>query len=117
MTGAGEIEMLHVMYRNFNARRIDDVLAHMTDGVEWPNRIDGGYLHGKDAVRAYWQRQFATIDPHVEPRNIGRDAQGRFEVGVHQTVRDLEGKLLLDAEVKHLYTIRNGLIERMDVED
>jgi hypothetical protein len=112
-----EIEMLRTMYRDFNARRIDDVLAHMSEDVEWPNRLDGGYIQGKDAIRAYWQRQFATLDPHVEPLNIERLDAGRFEVRVHQTVRDLEGKLLVDTEVKHIYSLRNGLIERMEVED
>jgi hypothetical protein len=112
-----EHELLRNVYRDFNARRIEDVLALMSEDVQWPNRIDGGYLEGKDAVRAYWLRQFATIDPRVEPLNIERNADGRFEVRVHQTVRDLEGKLLVDTEVKHLYTIRNGLIERMEVED
>jgi hypothetical protein len=52
----------------------------------------------------------------VEPLAIERDALGRFEVRVHQTVRDLAGKLLLDTEVRHTYTIVNGLIERMDID-
>jgi hypothetical protein len=115
-TGIDEFEMLRVAYRDFNARRIDEVLAHMSEDVEWPDRIDGGYLHGKDAIRAYWRRQFELSNPQVEPQNIERDAQGRFEVLVHQTVRDLRGSLIVDAEVRHLYTIRNGLIARMEVD-
>jgi len=110
-----EQELLRTMYRDFNARRIEDVLAHMSAEVEWANGMEGGYVHGVDAVRAYWQRQFAMIDPHVEPVSIERDALGRFEVRVHQTVRDLEGRLLIDTEVRHSYTINDGQIERMEI--
>jgi hypothetical protein len=110
-----EFEMLRTLYRDFNARRIEEVLERMIPGVEWPNGMEGGWVHGTGEVRAYWLRQFTLIDPHVEPLSIERDAEGRFEVRVHQTVRDLEGKLLQDREVRHCYTIRDGLIERMEI--
>jgi hypothetical protein len=107
--------MLRAAYRDFNARRIEAVLARMSPEVEWANGMEGGHVHGVDAVREYWQRQFAILSPHVEPISIDRDADSRFEVQVHQTVRAPEGKLLLDTEVRHLYTINNGFIERMDI--
>jgi hypothetical protein len=47
---------------------------------------------------------------------INPDARGRFVVRVHQVVHDLEGKLLVDTIVHHAYTIRDSLIERMDIE-
>lgn len=112
----GEQEMLTQAYRDFNARRIDDVLKRMHPGVEWANGMEGGHVHGVDEVRAYWTRQWNMIDPHVEPLRIERDHAGRFVVEVHQTVRDHSGKLLLDTVVHHAYRIRNGLIERMDIE-
>ncbi len=107
--------MLKAAYSDFNARRIEAVLARMNANVEWANGMEGGYVHGIDAVRDYWQRQFAILNPHVEPLAIDLDAEGRFQVRVHQTVHDLEGKLLLDTEVRHRYTIGNGLIERMEI--
>ncbi|MGB6831470.1 MAG: ketosteroid isomerase, partial [Terracidiphilus sp.] len=63
----------------------------------------------------YWQRQFAILNPHVEPLGIEQNADGRFQVQVHQAVHDLAGKLLLDTEVRHFYTIKGGFIERMDI--
>ena len=51
----------------------------------------------------------------VEPIGVDQNADGRYEVRVHQTVHDLEGKLLVDTEVRHFYTINGGLIERMDI--
>jgi hypothetical protein len=44
-----------------------------------------------------------------------KDEAGRTVVEVHQVVRDLEGKLLIDTIVHHAYTIRAGLIERMEI--
>jgi hypothetical protein len=111
-----EREILIAAYTDFNARRIDAVLARMHPAVEWANGMEGGHLHGKDAVRAYWTRQWGTLDPHVDPLRIEPDNQGRFIVEVHQVVRDLEGNVIVDTIVHHAYRIRDGLIERMDIE-
>jgi hypothetical protein len=111
-----EVELLQGAYRDFNAHRLEAVLARMETSVVWPNGMEGGYVYGHEGVRDYWTRQWAILDPHVEPVEINRDDRGRFVVEVHQVVRDLEGKLLSDAMVRHVYTIRDFLIERMDIE-
>lgn len=38
-------------------------------------------------------------------------------VDVHQVVRDLDGTLLFDGMVQHVYTVRDGVILRMDVRE
>ncbi|HEX8710911.1 MAG TPA: nuclear transport factor 2 family protein [Terracidiphilus sp.] len=111
-----EQEMLAQAYRDFNARRMDAVLERMHPAVEWANGMEGGHVHGTDEVRAYWKRQWSMIDPHVEPLRIEPDQAGRFVVEVHQTVRDLKGKLLVDTVVHHAYRFQDGLIRRMDIE-
>jgi hypothetical protein len=113
---SGDREILIAAYREFNARRIDAVLALMHTDVVWPNGMEGGYVHGHEGVRAYWTRQWGMIDPRVEPVKIEEDHRGRMVVEVHQVVRDLEGKLLLDKIVHHAYTIREGLIAGMEIE-
>jgi hypothetical protein len=110
-------ELLRAMYDGFNARDIDAVLASMSDDVDWPNAWEGGRLIGHDAVRDYWTRQWAAIDPRVDPLEIGPRADGRVEVQVRQLVRDLDGKVLADGTVVHVYEIRSGLVARMDVEE
>ena len=111
-----EEELLRGAYRDFNARNIDAVLARMTPDVEWANGMDGGHVYGRDAVRAYWTRQFAMLDPHVDPIRIEADETGRMVVQVHQVVRDLHDAVLVDTIVHHVYRMRGGLIERMDIE-
>lgn len=84
--------------------------------VVWPNKWEGGTVHGREGIRDYWTRQWAALDSLVEPVQISTDESGRFIVEVHQIVRDQAGKLIDDGMVKHIYRFRDGLIERMDVE-
>jgi hypothetical protein len=109
-------ELLISAYREFNERHIDAVLALMHTDVIWPNGMEGGIVHGHEGVREYWTRQWAVLDPRVEPLSFERDERGRTVVGVHQVVRDLSGKLLSDTTVRHAYSIRQSLIERMEIE-
>jgi hypothetical protein len=110
-----EREILRSAYRNFNARNIDAVISRMHPQVEWANGMEGGHVHGKDEVRAYWTRQFTTLNPQVEPVQIEPGKDGSWVVRVHQVVHDREGNLLLDTTVYHTYQFREGLIARMDI--
>ena len=106
------------MYDAFNARNVDATLAQTNPALDWPNGWEGGREHGHDAVREYWLRQWAEIDPHVNPVSITRLDDGRVDVAVHQVVRDLAGNLLSDGHVHHIYRLDdNGLIARMDIVD
>jgi hypothetical protein len=109
-------ELLTKTYADFNARNIDAVLVTMHPEVEWPNGMEGGYVHGHSGVRDYWTRQWSLINPHVEPMGFHTDEQGRTVVEVHQVVRDLAGAVLGDQMVQHVYTIENGLIHTMEIQ-
>ena len=102
-------------YSAFNQRDIDGALALMSENVSWPKASEGGRVVGKEAIRAYWSRQWKEFDPQVEPiETIVREA-GKIDVRVRQIVKSLGGDVLSDREVWHAYTIANGLIERMDL--
>src|ERR1044072_3820876 len=88
--------ILKKIYQHFNNRNIDACLAAMHSDVDWPNGMEGGIEHGHEAVRKYWTRQWTMIDPKVEPTKFGLENNGRINVTVHQVVRDMEGKLLVD---------------------
>jgi hypothetical protein len=116
MTAPDHEESLRALYRAFNARDVDTVLAAMTADVDWPNGWQGGRVVGHDAVRRYWARQWAEIRPRVEPTGIRERPDGTVEVAVHQVVRDRGGALLAVADVRHVYTFAGDLVQRMDVE-
>jgi ribosomal protein S18 acetylase RimI-like enzyme len=107
---------LREVYEAFNARDIEAVLEALAPDVDWPNAWEGGRLHGRDEVRAYWTRQFAEIDGRVDPVAITERPDGRLAVDVHQVVRTPAGELLSDGHVVHVYEHRDGLFTRMDVE-
>ena len=112
-----EERLLRRAYEAFNARDIDGALGLMHPDVDWPNGLWGGRERGHAAVREYWTRQFEVIDSHVEPVGFSADDEGRIVVDVHQVVRDLDGTVLSDGRVRHVYTMRDGLVERMDIQE
>ena len=107
---------LRQAYAAFNARDADAVIALMAADVEWPNGFEGGYVHGAEAVRSYWARQWSVIDPTVTPVRFVTGDEG-VEVTVHQVVRSLAGEIEADRMVSHLYTLRDSLIVRMEIRE
>jgi hypothetical protein len=110
-------EVLASAYKHFNARNIDAVLKLMRPDVDWPNGMEGSRVHGHSEVREYWTRQWAVVDPHVDPVSFTAAADGRTVVQVHQIVRDLAGNILLDQMVQHIYLLQEGLIRRMEIRE
>ena len=104
-------------YSAFNKRDIDGALALMTQNVSWPKASEGGKVVGKEEIRAYWTRQLGEFDPHVEPLAITEEDGGKVHVRVHQLVKSLQGEVLFDGEVLHVFTVNSGLIAAMDLGD
>lgn len=117
MASTALAERLAALYAAFNAREIDTILEQMSGDVDWPNAWEGGRLHGTEAVRAYWLRQWSEIDPTVEPQAFTTLPDGRIVVDVRQTVRSLDGTLLAEGDVWHVYAFDGDLVARMDVEE
>jgi len=117
MTVSSSTSLLEQAYAAFNARDLDAALSTMTHDVEWPNGMEGGTVHGHEGVRAYWTRQWGMIDPHVDPVGFKDEPDGRIAASVHQVVRELSGKLLLDRMVDHVYSLRDGLISSMEIRE
>jgi hypothetical protein len=105
------------LYRAFNARDIDAALAHLAPGVDWPNGQHGGRMTGRDAVRAYWLKQWSEIEPRVEPLEIDMSAGGTATVRVDQLVRALDGKVLANRQIEHVYEFEGPFIRRMTIVD
>jgi len=114
---AANIDLLKRAYAAFNGRDLDGALATMTPDVVWPNGMEGGTVLGHAGVRDYWTRQWGILDPHVDPLTFKQESDGRIAIEVHQVVRDLSGKLLMDRTVEHVYTLRNNLISSMEIRE
>jgi len=119
-----DVDMLKRIYDGFNARDIDGVLAELADDVAWANGMEGGHVHGREAVRAYWTRQWAIVSPHVEPVAFHQAVDGGIVAEVRQSIYDLEGKPLVgqthglaDKTVGHVFHLKNGKVTRFDIQD
>ena len=119
-----DVVLLKRIYDRFNARDIDGVLAALADDVIWANGMDGGYVHGRAAVRDYWTRQWAVVSPHVEPIGFHDAEDGSIVVEVRQSVRDLDGRPLQDQThglrdkaVWHVFRLQDGRVTRLDIRD
>ncbi|TBG66516.1 nuclear transport factor 2 family protein [Rhizobium leguminosarum] len=117
-----DVEMIKRIYASFNARDIDAVLAVLSDNVAWANGMDGGHVHGRQAVRDYWTRQWAVISPHVEPVAFEETPDGAVAVEVIQSVFDLDGRPLegqshglKDKTVTHIFRMEGDKIVRFDI--
>ena len=109
--------LIRHLYQGFNRRDIPAVLTMLDEKVAWANGMNGGHEQGRDAVRAYWMKQWATIRPQVDPLRITHRDDGATVVDVHQVVHDLQGELLLDETVRHAFHIREGRVVRFDIEN
>lgn len=110
-----DADLLRRVYQAFNRREFETVLNAMHSDVDWPNALEHTRLHGRDAVRKYWNHQLESVDPKVELQGLTAESDGRIAVEVHQVVHDKAGKLVVDHMVEHVYTIRDGLIAHMEI--
>lgn len=109
------ITLLRQAYRLFADRDIDGLLAMMTDDVEWPDVARGAILRGKEAIRPYWEGQFAVSDPQVTPTAFD-EAGDDIVVAIEQRILDLDGQPLAPpAVVFHRFTFEGTLVRRMVV--
>jgi hypothetical protein len=58
----------------------------------------------------------AGLGPPRRATNIRELPDGRLKVAVHQVVKDKQGVLVFEDPVKHLYTLQDGLLLQMDID-
>lgn len=119
-----DVQVIKEIYGRFNARDIDGVLAALADDVTWANGMDGGHVRGHEGVRDYWTRQWAIVNPHVEPIAFQQTEDGAIAVEVIQSVLDLNGQPLSgqthglkDKTVIHIFRMDSDKVKCFDIQD
>lgn len=102
-------------YLAFNAQDLDGLLALIAEDVDWPDD-DGGRLHGKEALSAYWSEQWTRVRAHDHPVAFEQRGDGRVAVRVRQAVRALDGTTISTGELTHLHRIDGARIAGMEVQ-
>jgi hypothetical protein len=106
-------DLLDNAYAAYNRRDVDGLLELLTEDVDWP---DGdARLVGRAAVRRYWLHQFTQTRTHDEPVRFVALSPDRTAVHIDQTVRDRHGRVLSRGTLRYSFTVRGGLISRLDI--
>lgn len=108
-------QILQDIYEAFNKRELEAIFSRMHPDVKWANGMEGGFVQGRDAVRAYWDGLFKEIQPRLEPLTYEKDEAGRDVVTVRQTVKNLQGDTLAEMTVLQIFTIENDLISVYEI--
>jgi ketosteroid isomerase-like protein len=108
-------QFLQNLYDAFNKREIETIIALMRPDVKWANGLEGGFVHGRDAVREYWTNQFKDIQAELETLKFETDEKNRNVVTVHQIIKDLQGNVLADATIHQIFTIEDRLISLYEI--
>ena len=101
------------LYRAFNARDIDAAMSHIAPGADWPDGSTGGRVHGRDALRAYWLKQWSSFNPRVAPMRIELAPDGSAHVRVDQLIKALDGSVLVNRQVEQVFEFEGPFIRRM----
>jgi hypothetical protein len=110
-------DLLQSIYDAFNERDLDFIMLFLHPDVDWPNGMEGGRVRGHQGVREYWTRQWDLIDPIVKPQRFELLPDGRVLAHVHQSVRDLDGKIIQEQMVHHIYLLDGAQILSMEIRE
>jgi ketosteroid isomerase-like protein len=103
-------------YAAFNDRDIERAVTMMDPNVEWPDVVDGGFVHGHGGVRRHWRDVFASADTRIEINDLARRPDRSVAAHVRQVVVGPGGQTLSEHRLIHVFRLDDGLITRMDVE-
>ena len=107
-------DLVRRLYDAYNGRDADGLLALLTDDVDWP---DGPVrLHGKEAVRDYWTRQWRRVHTHDEPGEPVELDDGRVAVRISQVVTTPDGSPVSTGQFRHFFRIQDGKAARLDIQ-
>jgi hypothetical protein len=108
--------LLTPVYEACNRRDITALTPLLTADVDWPDQAEGGRLIGPSALAAYWARNDQSIHVEMAPFAFGVSADGRPFADLILSIHNLRGQLWQESTVRQLFTLRDGLIARMDSE-
>lgn len=102
-------------YLGYHDKDLPRLLDLVDDDVDWSGD-DGGRLHGRPAVSAYWTAQWQRVRAHDHPVAFTAREYGRTAVRVEQVVRAVDGSTPSTITFTHLHVLVDDRIIRMDLD-
>jgi len=109
-----EHDVILAAYKSYNERDLEALLPLMCEDVNWANALTGDRIRGRKEMRTVWELQGTSLNVQIEPICIYEEPDGKTVVYVREIVHEAGGRLLMDQEMEHVLTWRDGLIARMD---
>lgn len=107
--------LLTSLYEAIERQDVDAVLALFHRDARIPDSLEQAALVGRDQIRAYYQRQFATIRVQSSLLATNELSDGRVEAFLHVLVQGSTGGFWWEGRVTATYRIEGGLITEMVV--
>ena len=110
--------LIKQLYEDFNARKVDSILAKLTEDVMWANGMDGGYIHGHKDLRNYWERQWSVLNPQIKPVSFKKTEEDSIFADVLFSGQPMEGQMqeFKDMPAGHIFHVKDGLVSRFDIQ-
>jgi ketosteroid isomerase-like protein len=108
--------LLTKVYDAYNRRDFANLSVLLTPDTNWPDMVEGGRLVGLAALSAYWARNDKMITVDIAVVSYAALPDGRVAAEVNQIVRNLAGQVWSDSCERHIFTLRDGLVARLDIE-
>ncbi len=102
-------------YAAFNSGDLELAAGILANDVEWPDQLEGTMLVGRDATIAYWKRLLGLQRHEYEVVHCQPDQHGDLVISLLRKVYALNGQLISNGLIRHVYRFRCGKVVRMQV--
>jgi len=109
-----EHDVMFAAYKSYNERDLEALLPLMCEDVNWANPLTGDRIRGREEMRRIWELQWTSLSVQTEPIRIYEESDGKTVVVVREILHEAGGRLLMDQEMEHVFTWRDGRVARMD---
>lgn len=107
--------LLNTLYEAIDRRDIEAVMSVFHPEARIPDSLEQSTVCGREAIRAYYLRQFAAIQVASSLLSTKRLPDDSVEASLHVLVRGSTGGFWWEGSVTATYQTRDGLIIDMDL--
>lgn len=114
---ASVVALLTGLYDAIDRRDIEAVAGCFGHDARIPDSLEGEIVVGRDAIRAYYLRQFATIQVNTSLISAHRLPDGAIRAHLLVRLDGAEGGSWGEGQVKVTYRLHAGQITEMVVDE